>query len=62
MKEYEKDNKPLIGVKPYWLWITERRYALNVAITYYIEHGYQVPNEWVEEYNSHTEALDKRKE
>lgn len=56
----EQVTKPPLGVIPKWIHDEHRREDVGSAIIRYVEACLPVDPEWVEEYNSLTEAISKR--
>ncbi|WP_424766308.1 hypothetical protein [Paenibacillus sp. sgz302251] len=53
----QRKAKPPIGIIPRYLWDKQRAVGLKEAIERYINEGFPVPPEWIEEYN---ELISKR--
>jgi len=51
---------PPIGLKPRFIVTEERLEEVKEAIERYIENGFKVPAEWIEEYNDLLEWRDKK--
>lgn len=52
---------PPLGISPRYLHDEQRCGQLAGAISRYVEAGYQLPSEWVEEYNELVERLAKHR-
>lgn len=42
-------DKPPIGLRPFYIVVSERIQEINDAIIRYIKAGYQIPKEWTDE-------------
>lgn len=51
-------RKPPIGIIPKKLWDEKRFYELCLAITDRYQGGFEIPVEWIEEYNETIKKLN----
>ena len=51
-------KKPPIGVMPKRLWVESRKEELKGAINRYLEAGFEIPKEWVDEFNGYCKSYE----
>ena len=57
-KRYYK--KPPLGLKPHYVWLTERIDEIVDAINRYLEARVKVPDEWINEFNELLVEINKK--
>ena len=52
-------KKPPLGLMPRTLWLDMREQEVKLAIQRYLDEGFEIPVQWVEEYNELSHPREK---